>query len=892
MSSMKIMEDSGSTEVVLEQLKMIFDHMPYLAWLKDKDGKFIIVNRPFEERYNTNFAEIIGKTIFDFADEDLAIACTKADHEAIQSKTAQRFDQLALKRVGGTRWLDIFVAPIFDEHNEVIGTMGTSRKITKRKLLEIELINQKKFLKTMIDTIPDLIFYKDVNSVFLGGNKAFVQNFCASSGSLEEDVIGKTDLDLVQDIELANAYRKKDQEMFREKVTIVTEEKITMHDGSMSDFETSKSPFYDQQGQVAGLIGVARNISARKKMEQELQEQKEYAQLLLRIVPSAVFSIDNECKITSWNERAAMITGYEAEEAIGQVCCKLLYPSAQERCEAFLEEDPKSLTNIISTIITKQGEERKILKNIALIKNELDVITGVIECFYDITEQQQAQEKLRASEEKFRHLAENIHEVFIIREKEKILYVSPAYEKMVGQPNQCLLENYHSIFPIIHPDDRGRVMAFLRKDGDNMDKYISEEFRVIHPCGKLLWVWFRSYPIQDPAGSAKQKAISIVDITDRKLAEEQLLKREQLTQQELNLAARIQEEAMPLPFIGAKVRVDRIFKPYQVVSGDLINYKWFEKQQKLRGYVVDVSGHGVSTALQTATVKMLLDNKLLSGRETVEDDFQHINQRMVQYLPEESFAALIYFEFDFQTMMLTVISGGINLFFVAKPNESALVPVFSCYLGLLDRADIETLTIPFHAGEVYGMMSDGVSDLMEFRGLPTKKNYLEYKTWLEELAQSPDRRDDFSIICIEIFPENKEIIIFHVSNDEELEEAQVRISEFIERHAPICAGFEVAVNEALNNGFRAGGQVWIKAQKTGNRIIFRIRDDGPGFSTEKINECLKKNMEEEDFDAEFDEILLAESGRGILIMKMFCDRMFYNQQGNEVLLMKKIESDI
>lgn len=84
---------------------------------------------------------------------------------------------------------------------------------------------------------------------------------------------------------------------------------------------------------------------------------------------------------------------------------------------------------------------------------------------------------------------------------------------------------------------------------------------------------------------------------------------------------------------------------------------------------------------------------------------------MAQYLSEESFAALIYFEFDFQTMILTIISA--VLIFSVKPQVNELIPVFSCYLGLLDYADIQILKMPFQAGQIYGMMSDGVSDLME-----------------------------------------------------------------------------------------------------------------------------------------------------------------------------------
>jgi len=285
----------------------------------------------------------------------------------------------------------------------------------------------------------------------------------------------------------------------------------------------------------------------------------------------------------------------------------------------------------------------------------------------------------------------------------------------------------------------------------------------------------------------------------------------------------------------------------------------------------------------------MLDNRLLGGKEIAEEDFHYINQRMLQYLSEESFAALLYFEFDFETRILTVISAGINLFLAAKNQECTLVPVSSCYLGLLDHADIQTVRMPFKAGEIYGMMSDGVSDLIEFHGLSQQKNFADYTAWLNELLQSPERRDDFSVVCIEILPKNNEIRNICIEDDDDLAQAQVLVSQFIENHAPSYAGLlEVAINEGINNAFRAGGRVAIKIRRVGNKLLFRIKDNGPGFNTAKVNAQLKKNMQNEDFDAEFDELLLAESGRGILIMKMCCDFLLYNKKGNEVLLMKKM----
>ncbi|SPF53323.1 Sensory box protein (fragment) [Candidatus Desulfosporosinus infrequens] len=124
-----------------------------------------------------------------------------------------------------------------------------------------------------------------------------------------------------------------------------------------------------------------------------------------------------------------------------------------------------------------------------------------------------------------------------------------------------------------------------------------------------------------------------------------------------------------------------------------------------------------------------------------------------------------------------------------------------------------------------------------------------------------------------------------IKNDEELQRAQIIISEFLARNSPIHAPvLEVAVNEAMNNGFHTYGQINLKLKRMGRKLIIRVKDDGQGFYAEAINAQQKTDMIEE----EFGQMLEAEAGRGILLMKLFCDKVIYNAKGNEVLLMKKV----
>jgi PAS domain S-box-containing protein len=986
----------------LKHIQSVLDSLPFLAWMKDKGGRYIIVNRAFEGFYRIKNLEIAGKTDFDIFPYKIALKHKESEEELIKSK--QRLLEPLHHEVAG-KWLETFVVPYFEEKGEVVGTIGVAKNITERKQLEIELANQKRFLKTMLDTIPDYILYKNLIGAYLGCNKAYAEKYL---GVNEDEVRGKTDFDLMKDIELAKFYRQKDQEALQAIDTLKYEGQYTLTDGQVIDIETVKTPFLDEQGNVAGLIGVARDITERKMMEKRLREQAEYAELLFRTVPIAVLSVDRHRKITRWNKIAEEITGYTAAEVMNKECSMVLHGVSIEGCELCRNAMDAPLINEKCKIITKDGQIKHVLKSIAILKDEFGEINEKMECFedvteminleaelresreryaaivnnapqivvifkqgvvefvndtgigvlgykedeclgrqmkdfmtgdslacvnaalingmngeqcisseielitksgqiinvllkgtdityerekaflaimMDITESKQLNAKLRASEEKFRQLAETINEIFLITDNERVLYVSPAYERITGVVSQTFLDDPQALVELIYPIDRKSMRSSLPQDLLNINKATNEEFRIIRPDGETRWLWLQSYPLRDEANESSLKATSIVDITDRKKIEDKLWERERQTQMELLLAARVQQDSLPHPLDEDKVRVRTIFKPYSTVSGDLFNYKWLEGRNKLCGYIVDVSGHGVATALQTATFKMMLDNVLLTGETVEKGALQTINQRIMNYLYEDSFVALLYFEFDLRAAELTLISAGITLFLVAKLDECSLVPITGCYLGMIDDPEIERVTMPLKAGEIYVMMSDGASDLIELHGIRKQEGFTEYKSWLEKLAESPERNDDFSAICIEIFPENKITNLLDIKTEEDLIHAQLMISEFLEQNAPNhTLLLEVAVNEAMNNGFDSGGRIRVKTRRMGGNLIIRVKDDGPGFDTNRLNCRFKEELYENDFE----ELLESEGGRGIFLMRLFCDKVIYNAKGNEVLLMKKI----
>ena len=147
-------------------------------------------------------------------------------------------------------------------------------------------------------------------------------------------------------------------------------------------------------------------------------------------------------------------------------------------------------------------------------------ITKIIEYTLDITERKLAEEALINSETKFRQLAENIDEIFWLRTKEKIEYISPAYEKTWGKSLQSLYSNPLSYTDSIHPEDKS-VMDIFREDKEfYSNEIIGFRYRIIKPDNSMRWIWSRSFPIYDADNKITKRAGIAIDITDQKRHDE------------------------------------------------------------------------------------------------------------------------------------------------------------------------------------------------------------------------------------------------------------------------------------------------------------------------------------------------------------------------------------
>jgi PAS domain S-box-containing protein len=195
--------------------------------------------------------------------EDRAIL-EKAYNRAVETGTPFDIEVQCTTAKGRLFWARVLGYPTFKD-GKCIKMRGTFQDITERKSAEDVLRKTEGRFQTLVKTIPDLIWLKDKDGVFLACNQMFECLY----GVREADIIGRTDYDFV-DKELADFFVEHDRMAMAAGKPTSNEEWLTfVNDGHRALHETIKTPMYDERGTLIGVLGMARDITERKRAEKE-----------------------------------------------------------------------------------------------------------------------------------------------------------------------------------------------------------------------------------------------------------------------------------------------------------------------------------------------------------------------------------------------------------------------------------------------------------------------------------------------------------------------------------------------------------------------------------------------------------------------------------------------
>ena len=288
-----------------------------------------------------------------------------------------------------------------------------------------------------------------------------------------------------------------------------------------------RSVFYSEDE----VLMMGRDVTEQKQAEAALRESEERFRSLVDHIPGVVYrrAYDADWTIDFISDVIEEMIGYSAADFLHnqvRTFASVIAPEDRARVELVIAECVALQKPYVIEyrIIGKDGNIRWVYEKgqgVFAADRSLLCLDGVL---VDLTDYRKTQEDLRLREEQFRQLTENIHEVFFLTlpDLSQILYISPAYEELWGRTTQSLYQQPQSWLDSIHPEDRDRVVAALTPHIQQVQDF-DEEYRIVRPDGSVRWVWVRAFHILNKVASPARIAGIAEDVTERKLAEVEIL---------------------------------------------------------------------------------------------------------------------------------------------------------------------------------------------------------------------------------------------------------------------------------------------------------------------------------------------------------------------------------
>jgi len=696
-----------------------------IAIVVHRDGKNVYVNPEAVRMIKAKVPEdIIGKDILTFVSPDYQKrtlgAIRKMSEEGVMLPPQE---QRILAVDGEVLTVEIAAKPVnFQGFPSIMVLM---RDITEQKKAKDALFHSRQMLQTVLDTIPQRVFWKDKHSVFLGCNRANARDAGFSDPA---QMVGKTDFDYTTR-DVADLYRADDRQVMETgQGRINYEEPQVRPDGSTAWLRTSKVPLRDKEGNVVGVLGTYEDITEYKRSQEALRESEERFRNIVETTTEWIWEMNIEGRHTFSNPAIATIMGYSNEEIRQINLFDLMHPDDQVMVKDLLRSsilDKKGWHNIVVRWRDKNGSWHYLESNSIPVFDSDGTLTGFRGADRDITRRKGAEQALRESEEKYRTLVENAHEAIAIVQEWKIVFVNQRGADMLGRPVPEIEGQMFMDF--IWPEDRDRLKDLHAKRIAGASVPQTYDFRITGAGGRPVWV---SNSTTGISWQGKPSTLSLMtDITERKFAEAALKESEETFRRViegapeaiyigadwkfvyLNPAAlRLMGATSDNPLIGTPF-LDRIHPRFHEAIKNRVNGLYHEKIAASTLEEVYVRLDGTEVEVEVSAVPfwyMGKDGALvfvwdITGRKRAEQARRESETEYRRILDTMQDA---YIRVDAEGKIIMVNPSAARMFKYASPQEMRGIPVSALYSNPAKRQEIVTRL------EKDGMVTDVVEMML------------------------------------------------------------------------------------------------------------------------------------------------------------------------------------
>ena len=526
-----------------QRLANIIDFLPDATFAVDLEGKVIAWNRAIEEMTGTSKDDMLNRGGYAYGvpfygePRPILIDLVSKDQKEIEStynNFLRKGDHIIAEastlmlNQGKGAYLWAIAAPLYDRSGSIIGAIESIRDITERKQMEVAVRESKDYLDKIINSIGDPIFVIDRQHRHVLVNDAL----CSLTNRTREELIGKTPYDFYPK-EQVDVFLQKDEAVFETGEENVNEEIITDSHGVARTIVTKKTLYIDASGNKS-IVGIIRDITDRKKAEEELRRSEEHLRLATEGGELGTYTYDFISGQGDWSPELKAFYGLRADEPL--VLDEDWVPIAlhPEDRSAFLSamiaaNDPygnvDGILELDYRIIRTDGSTRwqRVHGRTEFIGESNNRrpwrAAGVVT---DITKHKFAEEALKESRMRYELAIQSAQMgswVLDVVENKRDFDAQTCH--LLGIDHATFKGSPEEFFRVVHPNDRDTIEAALTRSIEHDAPYESA-YRVIHPDGSIRHIVARGRIIRDQ-NRKPLKLIGIIwDNTDHGQAEEAL----------------------------------------------------------------------------------------------------------------------------------------------------------------------------------------------------------------------------------------------------------------------------------------------------------------------------------------------------------------------------------
>ena len=505
-------------------LRAVIDAVPATINVKDCDGRYVLVNAALANYHRRAVDDFPGKTPADFYPEAYAARVRARDAEIIATGAPTGLYELDYTDPDGrvSTWLSTAV-PLRDDIGAVRYVVSVGLDITQRKQAEEALRESRALLRAVIDAVPATIRVKDRNLRYVLVNQAF-----ANHHNLPVEAFpGKVPADFYPQAYASDVQARDARTLATGDPAGLHEADYTESDGRVTTWLGSAVPLRDDGGAVKYVVGVSLDITQRKQAERALAASERDYRQLIETQTDLVTRFRPDTAMTFVNPAYCRYHGRPAEALLGSRWIEQVYADDRAAIEQFLAsltpENPSGTCE--HRVVLAGGEIRWQQWSDTARFDAAGRAIGYQSVGRDITARKLAEQRLRESERRMRHLVESAGVVPYTWDIEagRYSYIGPQVERLFGHSPEQWIDTAKWL-QILHPDDRARVQCklreFLRQPGDG-----SMEYRMLRPDGSVVWVR-DIIQIEIDENGRRVGYGTVVNVTDSKQREGQLLESE------------------------------------------------------------------------------------------------------------------------------------------------------------------------------------------------------------------------------------------------------------------------------------------------------------------------------------------------------------------------------